>query len=119
MTSFNKVFSVDAQEYGYSCGSFSPVSSGSSIPVYVPKLMGGITATGTDTISTNALFDNASDCKPVFNTKVNRTKSFNATVKQNCNWLDKVNSAGVVPSGTMFTVEFLNGNISSPYVTTK
>lgn len=119
MTSTDKIFNVNEQEYGYCCNSFKPVASGNSIAMYVPKLMGNIKSVTPETIVINNLFDNANDCKPVFAKKVTKSKSLMALLKENCNWLDKVTGSGIVPKGTMFTIEFLNGCISNPYVTTK
>jgi hypothetical protein len=119
ITSTSKIFSVNDSEYGYCCGSFRPVSSGSTIAMYVPKLMGAINATGGDNIVINNLIANASDCRPTFSTYVRRSKAFSPILKDNCNWLNKVNGDGVVPAGTMFTIEFVNGNIDAAYVTTK
>lgn len=119
ITNRDKVFDVNDSEYGYTVSTFRPVASGSKINLYVPKIMGAITDTGIGTIAINGLFANDKSCKPTFATKVLRSKSFAVTLKDNCNWLDKVNGSGVVPSGTMFTVEFLNGSIAEPYATTK
>ena len=119
LTNMDRIFEVNESEYGYSAGAFRPTASGRSIPLYIPKLMGAITSIGPESIIINGLFANAKECKPLFATKVNRSKSISVIVKENCNWLDKVNSSGIVPSGSMFNVEFLNGNISTPYATTK
>jgi tricorn protease-like protein len=119
ITGFNKIFTVESSEYGYAASSFKPVHSGKNISIYVPKIMGAITGTGKDTIVANKMFDNDDACKITYSKTVNRAKAFSPTVDTNCNWLDKLNSAGLVPKGTRFNVEFLNGNIATPYVTTK
>jgi hypothetical protein len=119
ITSTDKIFSVNDSEYGYAVDSFHPVSAGKTINLYVPKIMGDLIKDGSETISTSKIFDNASDCKPVYATKVQKIKSLPVTVKENCNWLDKLNSKGYIPKDSMFVVEFLNGNISTPYATTK
>ena len=119
ITNRDKIFNVNESEYGYSVSAFKPVPSGSKITLYVPKIMGAITDTGTGSIVINGLIANDKACKPVFATKVSRSKAFSVTIKENCNWMDKISGSGVVPKGTMFNVEFLNGNILEPYATTK
>ena len=48
------------------------------------------------------------------------TKDFiPVTMRDNQTWTDKLNPEGLVEKDTMFTVEFLNGNIAKPYATTK
>ena len=119
ITGTDKIFSVNDSEYGYTIKDEKPVASGGSIDIYVPKLMGDIDKVTPETINIDKLFDNASDCKPSFSTRVSRMKSFKPVLKSNCNWIEKINSKGVIPKGTMFTIEFLNGNIATPYLTTK
>lgn len=118
ITALKKVFNVGESEYAYLAEATAPTSTG-KVSLHIPKLMGNLNGEGPDTINTSGLFANSKECMPVFSTKVTRVKSIRAQVKKNCNWLGKVNSAGVVPAGTQFIVEFLNGNIASPYVTTK
>ena len=119
LTGFNKIFEVNESEYAYNPTAYKPVAGGKTITLYVPKLMGAITSIGSENIIINGLFDNAKECMPVYNKKVTKSKSFSPTVKDNCNWLDKLTSGGYIPANSRFTVEFLNGNIATPVVTTK
>lgn len=119
ITGTSKIFQVEDGEYGYNVGSIKPVPSGHTVNMYIPKIMGAIESTGVETISINNLFDNDSQCRPTFSTRVYKTKSIPVKIKENCNWLDKVTAEGYVPSNSMFIVEFLNGDISSPYATSK
>lgn len=119
MTGTDKIFKINDTEYGYNVYSFMPGPSGLKIEVYVPKLMGAITDEGERYIDNDKLFINADECMPLYDRKIKLTKSFHATLKNNCMWLDKINSAGVCVKNTQFVIEFLNGNITQPYVTTK
>ena len=119
ITSTDKIFEVADSEYAYNVKAFKPVCSGKTLSIHVPKIMGSITLEGNQSIVVNGLFDNATACKPTYATKVKCIKAITATLKENCNWLDKVNSSGTVPKNSMFNVEFLNNNIQTPYITTK
>lgn len=125
MTSTDKIFNVNEQEYGFCINSFKPVASGNTIDMYIPKLMGGMSSSSEnksitpENVAINNLFDNARECKPTFSNKIIKANSLSVVLKDNCNWLNKVSSSGIVPRWTMFTIEFLNGCISRPYVTTK
>lgn len=119
LTGIDKIFSVEDQEYAYSAVYRYPASTGSTFELYVPKIMGTLSATGRATINGNGLFANASDCMPSYSKSINFGKYFHAKVRHYCSWSDHIDIKGKVPKGTEFTVEFLNGNISSPYMTTK
>lgn len=119
ITNFEKIFIVGENEYGYSSDKFLPIPSGKTINMYVPKLMGAITSIGTESITINGLFANDAECKPTYTTKVKKTNYMAVKLKDNCNWLNKINSDGYIEKGTKFTVEFLNANIASPFTTTK
>ena len=119
LTSLDKIFTVEEQEYGFAAESFRPVASDGKMKVYIPKLMGDIRKVGSEGLVTNSLFDNATECKPIYKTTVCHSNQLEVTIKSNCNWLDKVDENGIVPKGTVFNIEFLNKNISEPYATTK
>lgn len=119
LTSNAKIFDVNEMEYAYAAEDFRPVCADNTIGVFVPKIMGDIQKTGTDTININGLFDNDSSCKPAFETKVTLTDVLQVLIKENCNWLDKLTDEGMVPKDSMFNVEFVNCNILEPYATTK
>ena len=116
ITGLRNFFKVDLIEYGYAAQDFAPVSVGEKVPIYIPKLMGNIKFTGKDSISINNLFDNSKKCRPNIDTKINITNYAMLTVDKNMVWSDKVNKNGIVPKGTRFHVEFINGNITDPHL---
>lgn len=124
LTGFGKVFDVNDSEYAYITSRVRPVAGKKTLNFYVPKIMGAIVGvepgkTCKENIVINKLFDNDQKCMPTYAKQVTRAKSFAATVKENCNWMDKLDKSGYIPKDTQFIVEFLNGNISTPVITTK
>ena len=116
ITGLRNFFKVELIEYGYAAKDFVPVSAGGKVPIYIPKLMGNIKFTGKDSISINNLFDNSKKCKPTITTKINVTNYAMITVDKNMSWHDKINANGIVPKGTKFHVEFINGDITDPHL---
>ena len=119
ITGFNRVFPVDNCEYGYTVEDCLPVKYGEYIKLYVPKLMGAITFTGTDFVKSHQLIVNSRDCKPDIDSRIRLEKYMNVQVRSNDGWENKVNSDGIIPKNTEFIVEFINGNIQRPFTTTK
>lgn len=120
ITSYNKIFQTEDQEYAYAAEPFYPPSAGGTAPLYVPKIMGSGACKAIETINASGIFDNASECKPSYMKKIHKVAKFYPVLKSNCIWRDTpLLPDGRVPKGTPFIVEFVNGNISSPYFTTK
>ena len=118
ITSMQKIFDVEDEEYAFAAENFPPVGGGQTIPLVCPKVMGCLSGTGPDANPADSIFDNDPACKPSFAKKVNRAKSLAVTVEKNQTWLAKL-SGGIVPKGTRFTIHFLNKNIAKPYTTTR
>lgn len=119
ITGFNRIFPVDNCEYGYTVEDCLPVKYGECIKLYVPKLMGAITFTGTDFVKSNQLIVNSRDCKPDIDSRIRLEKYMNVQVRSNDGWENKVDNNGIIPKNTEFIVEFINGNIQRPFTTTK
>ena len=119
LTSNKKIFEVNESEYGYNRYGFTPGPVGMNIDVYVPKLTGTIVDEGYKFIKSNKLFINSDECPVKYNDNIYLTKSFYAKLKDNCSWMGKMNSVGIVPANTKFVIEFVNGNIKEAYLTTK
>lgn len=116
ITSTNKIFNLTNEQYGYNVKTFRPIPAGSTIEMFIPTLMGTITKTGTDTIVINSLFDN--EIKPNVSTKVKLAKSIKVTLRDNCQWMDKVDGSNQIPKGSKFYINFLDGDIQRPTTTT-
>lgn len=119
ITRFDRVFSVDNYEYGYTVEDCKPVKYGGYLKLYVPKLMGTINFTGVDFVKGNQLIVNSRECRPDIDKKIRLDKYMNVQVRCNDGWENKVNEDGIIPKNTEFIVEFINGNIQRPFTTTK
>lgn len=116
ITSTATIFKTNDNEYGYTIEKCSPVPSGSKIKLFIPKVMGS-QSKGKETFSANGLF--ANEQKPSCKNYVKKIDYIPVTMRDNQTWTDKLNNEGKIEKNTMFTVEFLNGNVSKPYATTK
>ena len=114
----DNLFPLNESEYAYAYEAFKPVASGKTIKITVPKVTGNITQTGKISIRLSNTFVNASACKFTYTSKVTLINYISATVKENCNWLDKLNTKGLVPKDAKFNVEFVNGSVTNPRVLT-
>lgn len=120
ITELGRIFNVENSEYGYTIEDIEPVKLGECINLYVPKLMGAIDCeAGTYNIITNKLFKNARECRPNIDKRITLLNSIPVEMKSSTGWETKVNENGIVPKGTRFIVEYINGNIQNPIVTTK
>ena len=119
ITGTTNVFPINESENAFAAEAFKPVASSHTIQILVPKVTGNITETGVASVNAQNIFDNEASCRPVPAGTINRKKSITAKVKENVIWLDKLTAGGVVPAGSSFNVEFVNGNITNPQVTTK
>ena len=119
VTNLDPIFNVEEEEYALSRVAFKPVPSGTKIQLNVPKVTGNITEIGVAPVNGQNIFINSPECKPVIQKKVMRKNTISAIVKENCIWLDKLNSAGLIPAGSLFVVEFTNCSLIDPFATTK
>ena len=121
ITSNETIFKVDESEYGFTYEDFHvhSVDVGSKIKLVIPKIMGNLTKVGKDRVNINGLLDNDPSCKPTFGSTVELIDYMTATLKGPIDWTGKVDSNGIVRKGTRLNVEFTNGNIVDPIVTTK
>lgn len=119
ITNFDKVFTVENYEYGFAVEDFAPVNSGDYIKLYIPKLMGNINYTGSDTVNVNGVIINSKVSKLKYSNKVMNLDYIPVKVIGVTDWSDKIHGDGLIHKGEKFIVEFINGNIQTPYVTTK
>lgn len=119
ISGFSKIFQVENSEYGYAAEDFLPVKYGEYISLYIPKLTGAINEVGIESINMKNIISNSSECMPRISTKIAITNSINVMVRSYGGWETKVDKNGIVKKGTPFIVEFINGDIQNPYVTTK
>lgn len=118
ITSLDKVFTVSDEEYGYASAQL-PVAGSDSIGLSCPKITGNLSGIGPDSNSADGIFDNDKACKPTYAKTVSRANGISVTLEKNGLWMAKLNTAGMIPKGTRFTIHFLNGNIDKPYATTR
>lgn len=116
ITNTSTIFKTNDNEYGYAVKKFAPVPSGGKIKLFIPKVMGS-KSKGKETFSAKSIF--ANEVKPSCKNFVMTKDYIPVTMRDNQTWTDKLNSEGLIDKDTMFTVEFLNGNIAKPYATTK
>ena len=119
ITSMEKVFQVEDEEYGYSAVDQYPTAGGNAISLVCPKITGCLTGKGVDTNNADGIFDNDPACKPTFAKKVNRAGAISVPMSKNGLWLGSLTSNGKVAAGTPFSIHFINGNIAKPFATSK
>lgn len=119
ITDFSKIFHIQNSEYGYTIEDCQPVKYGECIKLYIPKLMGAINTVGIESISSSNFFSNTLECRPSVIKKVQLINYIDVPVRSSVGWENKTNENGIIPKGTMFIVEFINGNIQKPFTTTK
>lgn len=117
ITTTDRVFTVEASEYGYSTEQL-PVAGTGSINLYIPKIMGSLSGNGPDSNAADSIFDNDSSCKPSFAKKVTMKDTLNVPLELNGLWAAHLNSKGVIPKGSTFRVNFVNENVHDPRATT-
>ena len=116
LTGFSKIFELEDTQYCYNIERCNPVPAGGRIKMYIPKVMGQ-QSKGTEGFAGKGIF--ANEVKPSCASTVTKKDYIWVTRRDNQVWKDKLDSQGKIPKWTMHTVEFLNGNISKPYITTK
>ena len=120
ITTTDPIYTVDESEFGYAAMDFYPVPSGQQIPLEVPRVTGLVTEVGKRIpVAGAGIFDNATACKPSYNKMIDAVNYVMAIVEENCLWLDKLNTKGMIEKGFQFVVDFRNENILVPYATTK
>lgn len=116
ITNTATIFKTNDNEYGYAIEKFAPVPAGATFKLFIPKVMGS-KSKGKESFSAKSIF--ANEVKPSCKSSVMTKDFIPVTMRDNQTWTDKLNPEGLVEKDTMFTVEFLNGNIAKPYATTK
>ena len=102
-------------EFGYAYEDFYPVPSGETIKLTVPRITGTVQDVGINMGVSGGCYEN----KPPYNKIITGIDYINATMKENCDWLDKLNNKGIIEKGYQFVVDFENANPTEPYATTK
>lgn len=119
ITNISKVFEVNSIEYGFLTKDILPVSTGESIPVTIPKLMGKLEPKGTESLVCSGIFANDKECRPVYEKTVKKLDELLVPVKSNCNMEHLVSTKdNKIPKDTRYLIEFTNKNIGLPRVTT-
>lgn len=114
-------FKLDDNEYCYNI-STSPVSPGSSMKMYVPKLMNeigfGSGSSSSVAFNINGIFVNAPECPHNSGNMLTSQTYLNFELLHNvCKW-DHLLSGGKVPSNTQFICHMMNGNVDRRYFST-
>lgn len=114
-------FKLDANEYCYNI-STSPVSPGSTMKMYAPKLMNeigfGEAKTIPVTFNTNGIFANAPDCPHNSGSSLTSQTYLDFELLHNvCDW-EHLLSSGRVPKHTQFICHIMNGNVDRRFFST-
>lgn len=116
---------IDTVEQGVTCQTQSPVNPGSSMPIYIPKLMPYITKGNPRVQSVvtngNMIFVNDITCKPNAPMVVRTQNYISPKFASNGTWYPIIDDPDEddVPSGTSVNVTFASGNILNPTFNTK
>ena len=116
LTGTSKIFELEDNQYGYNIERCNPTPFGGYMKMYIPKIMGQ-RSKGTESFSGKSIF--ANEVKPSCASTISKRDYVLVPRLANQTWSDKLDNEGKVPKWTKHTIEFLNGNVSKPYMTTK
>ena len=116
ITSLNKIFKTNEKEFGFVTTKFKP-GSVDTVNVYIPKILGTITTTGTYSIHPKNIFDNDDDCKIEIPSSIKLYKTIDVKFNSaSCDWNRCKDSDGYVKVGTRVLIEFIGGNLQNPFI---
>ena len=115
ITSMNKIFAVDDEEYGFSFET-QPFNA-ESLKMVIPKTTGSLSGTKQDSNAADRIFDNDPACKPSFAKKVNRGEYVTVPIDPSGNWIVRIIEGGKIAKDSRFSIHFLNGDIQRQFVT--
>ena len=115
ITSMEKIFSVDDEEYGFSFE--DQTFNGATLKMVIPKTTGSLSGTKIDSNSADGIFDNDKECKPSFDKKVNRGEYVTVPIDTTGNWIARLSGGNTILKGEKFSIHFLNSDIQKQFVT--